>query len=146
MYVRKLLEQVTNVFCCQKFWHFTVWINCSCDLKILANCRPSASNFEIFSRSLLQFFLTVGQTILVTKYHLKVKHKDILWNFTFQSINEFIILFFRRAAENSRLQQATRATQNFLSWCALCFIITFRQLQEKLNWPFYNRVSHSKKW
>ena len=60
------------------------------------------------------------------------------------SINRFIILFFRHAAENSRLQQATRATQNFLSWCALCFIITFRQLQEKLNWPFYYRVSHSK--
>ena len=34
------------------FWPFTVWIKCS---------RPSASNFKSFSRSLEQFFLTVGQ-------------------------------------------------------------------------------------
>ena len=43
------------------FWPFTVWINCSSDLKIFANSRPSASNFKSFSRSLEQFFLTVGQ-------------------------------------------------------------------------------------
>ena len=39
----------------------TVWINCSSDLKKFANSRPSASNFKIFSWSLEQFFLTVGQ-------------------------------------------------------------------------------------
>ena len=43
------------------FWPFTVWINCSSDLKIFANSRPSASNFKSFSRSLEEFFLKVGQ-------------------------------------------------------------------------------------
>ena len=43
------------------FWPFTVWINCSSDLKKFANSRPSASNFKSFSRSLKQCFLTVGQ-------------------------------------------------------------------------------------
>ena len=42
-------EQVKKAFCCQKwFWPFTVWTNCSSDLKS-------------FTRSLEQFFLTVGQ-------------------------------------------------------------------------------------
>ena len=43
------------------FWPFTLWINCSSDLKHLANSWPSALNFKSFSRSLQQFFLTVGQ-------------------------------------------------------------------------------------
>ena len=43
------------------FWPFTVWKNCSGDPKNFANSRPSASNFETFSRSLEQFFLPVGQ-------------------------------------------------------------------------------------
>ena len=34
------------------FWPFTVWINCSSDLKSFANSWPSASNFNSFSRSL----------------------------------------------------------------------------------------------
>ena len=36
-------------------------MNCSSDFKIFANSWPSASNFKSFSRSLEQFFLTVGQ-------------------------------------------------------------------------------------
>ena len=60
--MRNLQEQVKKAFCYQKlFWPFTVWINCSSDLKNFANSRPSASNFKSFSRSLEQFFLTVGQ-------------------------------------------------------------------------------------
>ena len=35
--------------------------NCSSDLKIFANSRPSASNLKSFSRTLVHFFLTVGQ-------------------------------------------------------------------------------------
>ena len=63
--MRNLQEQVKKAFCCQKFfWLFTVWINCSSDLKIFANYQLSASNFKSFSRSLENFFL------LVTKYHL----------------------------------------------------------------------------
>ena len=47
--IRNLQEEVKKAFCYQKlFWPFTVWINCSSDLKS-------------FSRSLEQFFLTVGQ-------------------------------------------------------------------------------------
>ena len=46
---------------CALFWPFTVWTNCSSDLKIFANSQPSSSNFKSFSRSLEQFFLTVGQ-------------------------------------------------------------------------------------
>ena len=60
--MRHLQEQVKKAFCYQQlFWPFTVWINCSSDLKKISNSRPSASNFKTFSRSLEQFFLTVGR-------------------------------------------------------------------------------------
>ena len=60
--MRNLQEQVKNAFCYQKlFWPFTVWINCSSDLKKFANSQPSASNFKKISWSLEQFFLTVCQ-------------------------------------------------------------------------------------
>ena len=60
--LRNLQEQVKKAFCYQKlFWPFTVWMNCSSDLKNFANSWPSALNFKSFSRSLQQLFLTVGQ-------------------------------------------------------------------------------------
>ena len=60
--MRNLQEQVKKEFCYQKlFWPFTVWTNCSSDLKNLANSQPSALNFKSFSWSIEQFFLTVGQ-------------------------------------------------------------------------------------
>ena len=60
--IRNLQEQVKKALCYQKFfWPFTVWINCSSDLKNIASSRPSASNFKSFSRSLEHFFLTVGR-------------------------------------------------------------------------------------
>ena len=60
--LRNLQEEVKKAFCYQKlFWPFTVWINCSSDLKKFANSWPSASNFKSFSWSVKQFFLTVGQ-------------------------------------------------------------------------------------
>ena len=62
MDLRNLQEQVKKAVCYQKlFWPFTVWINCSSDLKKFANPRPPALNFKRFSQSLEQFFLTVGQ-------------------------------------------------------------------------------------
>ena len=62
MWLRNLQEQVKKTFCYQKlFSPFTVRRNCSSDLKIFANSRPSASNFNFFSWSLEHFFLTVGQ-------------------------------------------------------------------------------------
>ena len=58
--MRNLQEHVKKAFCYQKlFWPFTVWINCSSDLKNF--CKFSASNFKSFSWSLEQFFVTVGQ-------------------------------------------------------------------------------------
>ena len=60
--MRNLQEQVKKAFCYQKLiWTFTVWINCSSHLKYFANSWPSALNFNSFSRSVEQFFLTVGQ-------------------------------------------------------------------------------------
>ena len=60
--MRNLQEQVKKVFCYQKlFWPFTVWINCSSDIKNFANSWPSALKFQSFSRSVEQFFLIVGQ-------------------------------------------------------------------------------------
>ena len=60
--MRNLQEQVKKAFCYQKlFWPFTVWINCSSDLKTFANSRPSASNFKSFSRSLEQFIQAVTE-------------------------------------------------------------------------------------
>ena len=60
--LRNLQEQVKKEFCHQKLvWPFTVWINCSSDLKIFENSRSSALNFKSFSRSLELFFLTVDQ-------------------------------------------------------------------------------------
>ena len=59
--LRKLQEQVKKAFCYQKlFWPFTVWINCSSDLKNFEYSRPSASNFKSFSQS-LEFFFPVSQ-------------------------------------------------------------------------------------
>ena len=70
--MKNLQEQVKKTFSYQKlFCPFTVWINCSSDLKNFANSRPSASNFKIFSQSLEWFFLTFGQNNFGKKYHLK---------------------------------------------------------------------------
>ena len=59
--MRNLQEQVKKSFCYQKlFPHFTVWINCSSDLKKFSNSRPSASNFYFFF-IFITTFLTVCQ-------------------------------------------------------------------------------------
>ena len=76
-YMRNLQEQVKKAFCYQKlFWPFTVWINCSSDLKSFANSQSSASNFKSFSWSLEQFFLTI---VLETKYHFSHWLSFMLW-------------------------------------------------------------------
>ena len=40
------------------------------DLKFFVNSRPSAPNFKSISRSLEQFFLTVGQDNFGKKYQI----------------------------------------------------------------------------
>ena len=80
--LRNLPEQVEKTFCFQKlFWPLTVWINCSSDLKNFENSRPSASNFKSFSRSLEQFFLTVGQNNFGNKIRLLfiTDHENHYW-------------------------------------------------------------------
>ena len=75
--MRNFQEQVKKAFCNQKlFWPFTARINCSSHLKILANSRPSASNFKSFPRSLEQFFLTVGQSNFGNKIPFLCKEED----------------------------------------------------------------------
>ena len=67
------MEQVKKAFCYQKlFWPFTVWMNCSSDLTNFANSRLTASNSKIFSRSLEQFFLTVGQNNFGNKIPISI--------------------------------------------------------------------------
>ena len=80
--LRNLQEQVRKAFCYQRlFWPFTVWINCSSDLKFFANSLPSASNFKSFSRSLKQFFLTVGQNNFSNKIPFTVIKKLSFWRY-----------------------------------------------------------------
>ena len=51
-------------------------MNYSSDLKNFANSLPSASNFKSFSRSLEQFFLTVGQNNFGNKIPLLKKEQN----------------------------------------------------------------------
>ena len=107
---RNLQEHVKKVFCYQKlFWPFTVWINCSSDLKIFANSRPSALNFEMFSPSLEYFFSRYVRTILVTKYHFCSVERwpsktELLFN---NNISGGIAARWWRGGGGGRLAQAT---------------------------------------
>ena len=75
--MRKLLEQVKKAFCYQiLFWPFTVWINCSRDLKNFANSQPSASNFKRFFSITRNIFLTVGLNNVGNKIPLLPK---LIW-------------------------------------------------------------------
>ena len=60
--MRNLKEQVKKTFCYQKlFWPFTVWVNCSSNLKIFANSWPSSSNFKSFFSITRTIFSPLGQ-------------------------------------------------------------------------------------
>ena len=88
--MRSLQEQVKRAFFYQKlFWPFTVWINCSSDLKNFANSRPSALNFKTFSQSLEQFFLTVCQNNFGNKIQFLWCTKSN-WNYSFKSMNNIV--------------------------------------------------------
>ena len=120
--MRNLQEQVKKAFCYQKlFWPFTVWINCSSDLKNFANSRPSASNFKSFSRSLEQFFLTVGQnnfgnkipffTCILPGYVFDEIPKEFWKNSNFENMRAN----FRRRCQNS-LRQNSPEIMHFQAW------------------------------
>ena len=77
------------------FWPFTVWINCSSDLKNFANSRPSASNFKKCSRSLAQFFLTGGQNNFGNKIPITTHKVQRTQKITCQK-NKMVLLTFLR--------------------------------------------------
>ena len=72
--MRNLHEQVKKAFCYEKlFWPFTVWINCSSDLKKLSNSRLSVFSLEFqqflsITRTIFSHSRSEVRTILVTKY------------------------------------------------------------------------------
>ena len=67
--LRNLQEQVKKAFCYQQlFWPFTVWINCTSDLKIFTNSSAFSLKFQkVFS--ITRTIFSQVRTILVTKYH-----------------------------------------------------------------------------
>ena len=107
-YLRNLQEKVNKEFCYQKlFWPFTVWINCSSDLKHFANSWPSASNFKSLSRSVEQFFLTIGQNNFRNKiplwwFKLRVESGWILKNIW----TEIYLLSFRATGSFTSLSSS----------------------------------------
>ena len=95
--LRNLQEQVKKPFCYQKlFWPFTVWINCSSDLKNFANSRPLASNFQKFSwMSRTIFFHSRGQN----NFGNKIPFLIFTWDHfndskLFFSSNQLIMKYF----------------------------------------------------
>ena len=95
--LRNLQEQVKKAFCYQKlFWPFTVWINWPNDLKNFAYSRPSASNFKSFSRTLEQFFLTVGQNNFGNKIPFFFVSKKFSQG---KNTNEVLVIVFKCSLE-----------------------------------------------
>ena len=134
--MRNLQEQVKKAFCYQKlFWLYTVWINCSSDLKNFANSQPSAPNFKSFFRSLEQFFLTVGQNNFGNKIPFpyapfscsqihKLHHFDINWShhFSFSAhsdSSQFYLCTSVSVIEKCFSKNSNR-TNFWLDW--LCFL------------------------
>ena len=67
--MRNLQEQVKKAFCYQKlFWPFTVWINCSSDLKTF---QPRISKF---------FLITVGQNNFGNKIPFLTSWRFLIFN------------------------------------------------------------------
>ena len=101
---RNLQEQDKKAFCYQKlFWPFTVWKNCSSDLKNFANSQPSATNFKTFPRSLEQFFLTVGQN----NFGNKIPFPHIWWIFSWGKI-----IFFAPSMIKGSQEKKSKCVEN----------------------------------
>ena len=89
------------------FWPFTVWMNCSSDLKNFANHQLSALNFKSFSQSLEAFFLTVGQNnfgnklpfynrkffFIQTQKYVRGYQKSCPWETTWKKNQNNLVLF-----------------------------------------------------
>ena len=126
--LRNLQEQVKKAFCYQKlFWPFTVWINCSSDLKNYANSWPSASNFKSFSRSLEQFFLTVGQN----NFGNKIPNLFIILIESFYSV--WILLCCRKKKLHTSGNQQQGNESARIVACSFYILHFFRDVLSKGN-------------
>ena len=124
--MKNLQEQVKKVFCYQKlFCPFTVWINCSSDLETFANSRPSAWNFERFSRSLGQFFVTVSQNNFGNKLPLELSQSWPEWCSTFgpSKVQNCQHNRKRRAGLRKKIQAAMQQKKSsFNRWSQLMIV------------------------
>ena len=156
--LRNVQEQVRKAFCHQTlFWPFAVRINCSSDLKMFANSRPSASNFKSFSRSLEQFFLTVGENNFDNKiplFHLFTIIKfqpNAYWNYPFQWIdvdgsNNFAAEIWQKSWIGSCHSQFQARTYK-LEDCRLQshYIVVAQDSRARHNWLWIFSLSWGKK-
>ena len=76
---RSIQEQLKKAFCYQNlFWPFTVWTNCSVDLKHFPNSQSLVLNFKRFTWSLGQFFFTVAHTTVSSNsFHGQITQKTV---------------------------------------------------------------------
>ena len=133
------------------FWPFTVWINYSSDLKMFTNSLPSALNFS-FSRSLEQFFLTVGQN----NFRNKIPYLHFCWGLwttsvvsegsfpwvkSFWKSKEFI----QRSQFWSRLKYSTQTCFHAIQLKISCICI-FSNVTLSRNWSKPNLIKASISW
>ena len=117
--MRNLKEQVKTAFCYQKlFLPFTVWTNCSSDLKIFTHSRPTVSNFKSSSQSLEHFFLTVGQNNFVNKIPFM------------KSMMFLMTVWYLAWEKKSRLLKSEKNPQ--IDW--LVNIVFFFSLPNRMKW------------
>ena len=121
--MRNLQEQVKKAFCYQKlFWPFTVWINCSSDLKIFVNSWPSASNFKSFFRSLEHFFLTVGQNNFDNKIPFLMDNPLQKFQTTWLLyLSTVFCLNFTYSLEKKKHPYSQKKKENQINWYSRCF-------------------------
>ena len=136
--LRNFEEQVKKAFCYQiLFWPFTVWINCSSDLKNFASSGPSASNFKSFSRSLEHFFHTVGQNNFGNKIPFIFTSFSI---FLFNCYAQFSLLKYLRQGENTKLYGGFLWITSVYSGFELHFrlsILSKNLFMSSLGWYFW---------
>ena len=149
--MRDLQEQVKKALCYEKlFWPFTVWINCSSDLKFFSNSQPSALNFKSVSRSLEHFFLTVGQnnfgnkiSFLVQKICFYVSSNSTFWEIptVFQrTVVEFTKLYIDIISVRHALRNSLKVSWGTIVVKSKKFVCFFGELKIpkryfKFNWP-----------
>ena len=60
-------------------------------LKIFANSRPAASTFKSFSRSLEQFFFTLGQNNFGNKIPLEIEWKSSIMKYKWYFVTKIVL-------------------------------------------------------